>query len=352
MNNIKDRNSKEVIIQLKRAEIQKKILVKNIYKEYETYFQIVRNSIINSAEKGIFAIYSDLSLSDKELSLRELNIFLEKNISSLIYSKLPLITIEQLKLGDISNYQKQLSNVNATKELVEFNEYETVGFDYENELIDQETIEFNCNNKSNTYQYYESLEEEELASVNLDENSYLKSFSKETIIKKFEDEKNIVNAVLELIDQTNSYKLNDNEQGSDVFISNDNLNIFEFLDKSFSDFLLNLSYKINSELFKIRLINKILSEEAFKFLSNNNYIIRHPHPFAIRYDIKPNQLSAKNIKSSDIYLFNITNVELEFYNLDLSICRNNINELKSRFRILNKKQKYWKDKELTSNHLM
>ena len=45
-----------------------------------------------------------------------------------------------------------------------------------------------------------------------------------------------------------------------------------------------------------------------------------------------------------MYLFNITNVELEFYNLKLSNCKNNINNLKNRFRVLNKKQRYWQCK--------
>ena len=95
--------------------------------------------------------------------------------------------------------------------------------------------------------------------------------------------------------------------------------------------------------------DRILTEETYKCLSNNNSIIKHPYPFVIRYDLYPDKLSPINNKSSDIYLFNITNVELEFYNLDLSICRNNINELKSRFKLLNKKQRYWKNKELASN---
>ena len=82
----------------------------------------------------------------------------------------------------------------------------------------------------------------------------------------------------------------------------------------------------------------------------NNYLIKHPSPFVIRYDLNSNMLSVNNIKSSDIHLFNITNVELEFYNLDLAICRNNINELKNRFRLLNKKHRYWKHKELASNN--
>ncbi len=340
-------------IQLKRAEVQKIILIQNIYKEYETYFQIVRNSMFTSVEKGIISIYSDSSISDKELNTMELKRFLNKNISLLIHSKLPLITIEQLKLGYFSDYQKQIVNLNIFKELVEVKEDKAVNFEDDNELLATEDIEFNCNNNLNTYQYYESLGENELTSVNFDERSSLNSFSKEISIKKFEEEKSIVNTFLELIEETSVNNLNDyekiNDQTSDVFISSDNINIFEFIDKSFSNLLLNLSYKVNSELFKIKLLRKIISEESFKCLSINNYLIKHPHPFLIKYDLNPNKLSTNNIKYSYIYLLNITNIELEFYNLDLSICRNNINELKSRFRLLNKKQKYWKNKELALN---
>ena len=352
-NSIKGRNSKEVTIQLKRAEIQKNILIKNIYKEYEAYFNIVRKSMLNSVKKGIVDIYSNFSISDKALNSKELNIFLNKNINLLIKSKLPFITIEQLKLGDISDPTKQLVNVNLLKEFVKRKEYQTVNIDYENEITANESIEFHCDNNLNTYEYYETLSEDEISSVNLDESSYLNSFSKEISIEKIEDGKHLVNAVLELIEETSDNKLIDyekiNGQAPDVFISSDNLNIFEFIDKSYSNFLLNFSYIINSELYKIRLIRKIITEETFKCLSNNNSIIKHPYPFVIRYDLYPDKLSPINNNTSEVYLFNITNVELEFYNLDLSICRNNINELKSRFKLLNKKQRYWKNKELAAN---
>ena len=352
-NSIKGRNSKEVTIQLKRAEIQKNILIKNIYKEYEAYFNIVRKSMINSVKKGITGIYSNFSISDKALNSKELNIFLNKNINLLIKSKLPFITIEQLKLGDISDPTNQLVNVDVLKELVKRKEYQTVNIDYENEKTANESIELYCDNNLNTYEYYETLSEDEISSINLDESSYLNSFSKETSSEKIEDGKHLVNAVLELIEETSDNKLIDyekiNDQVPDVFISSNNLNIFEFIDKSFSNFLLNLSYRVNLELFKIKLIKKIITEETFKCLSNNNYIIKHPYPFVIKYDLYPDKLSLVYNKSSDVYLFNITNVELEFYNLDLSICRNNINELKSRFRLLNKKLRYWKNKELDSN---
>ena len=124
----------------------------------------------------------------------------------------------------------------------------------------------------------------------------------------------------------------------------------------FINFILNNSKLILYERFNKKLLNdlsitskKFISEATFKCLSNNNSIIKHPYPFVIRYDLYSDKFSPINNKSSDVYLFNITNVELEFYNLDLSICRNNINDLKNRFKLLNKKQRYWKNKELASN---
>ena len=52
-------------------------------------------------------------------------------------------------------------------------------------------------------------------------------------------------------DAANKLNLHENlnNQASDNFISSDNFNYFETIDKAFSHFLLNLSYKINSELF-------------------------------------------------------------------------------------------------------
>ncbi len=359
MNNYnKERNSKEVKIQLNRAEVKKNILIKNIYKEYENYFRIVRKSILTSTEKGIFSLYSELSRSNSNelLNVKELTNFLNQNINFIINSKLPLLTIEQLKLGDISDPQKKLVNEKVLKELGEFKdyqesqEYQGVDFDYENESITKESFEFHCNNNLNSYEYYELLSDDEFLSVDLDDNGYLNSFSKQNTLKNIEDKRNIIDSVIEIIEETKPNKLNFqenlNDEVNDVFISSDNLNFFETVDKAFSNFLLNLSYKINLELFKINLIKKFLTEDTFIFLSNKNNIIKHPHPFLIKYDFNLNKLSEYTNKYSDIYLFNLSNVELEFSNLDLSICRNNINELKKKFILLNKKQIYWKNKEL------
>ena len=184
-NSIKCRTSKEVSIQLKRAEVQKNILIKNIHKEYEIYFQIVRKSLFTSVEKGIFALYSELFISDSDKSLNpeELNNFLNQNISFFINSKLPFLTIEQLQLGNISNPPIQLANEKHLKELVEIKEYQTFNYDYKNEIITEESFEFHCNNNSNLYEYYELLKEDDFLSVNLDENGDLNSYSKKIVLK-------------------------------------------------------------------------------------------------------------------------------------------------------------------------
>ena len=351
-NSIKCRTSKEVKIQLKRAEVKKNILVKNIYKQYEIYFQIVRKSILTSVEKGISGLYDNLWIKDKVLNANELNNFLNKKISFLIHSQLPLITIEQLKLGEIGSCSNRLIDVDALKELVEFKKFQVIDFDYESNSITQEPSEFHCNNYSNTYEYYESIGEDTLSSVNLDETKNFYSFAKQNITKEILHKKDI-DSFLKLLEEIDDNKLfeyeNINDFSSDVYISVDNLSTFDIIDKSFSHLLLNLSYKINSELFKINLINKIISEDTFKCLFNSNYTIKNPNPFVIKYDLNQNNVFPYN-KSSDLYLFYLSNVELEFYNLDLSICRNKINELKNKFRLLNKKHIYWKNKGLILNN--
>ena len=340
-------------MQLKRAEGQKKLLIKNIYKEYEIYYQIVRKSILASVEKGLFGLYSDLSLNYKTFDANELTNFFNKKISLLIHSKIPFITIEQLRLEDIGYHSKHLINVNALKELVEFKKYQTFNFDYENDLITEEALEFHCNNDSNKYEYYESISENILSSVNLDERNNFNYFSKDNSANNNSNKQNI-DSFIQLKEEINDKELFEydyiKENVSDVFISSEDLNFFETIDKSFSNLLFTLSYNINLELFKIKIINKFISEDVLKTLSSSNYIINCPHPFVIKYNFNLNKLSADSNKSFDICLFNISNVELEFSNLELSICRNNINQLKDRFILLNKKYRYWKNKEFTLNN--
>ena len=116
-----------------------------------------------------------MSISDKTLNSRELNKFINEKISFLIHSKLPFITIEQLNLGDISDPQKHLVNLNAFKELLGCKEYQSDQFGYVNDLNTYEFLEFQSNDNSNTY-YYESFNQDDHSSVNLDERENFNSF--------------------------------------------------------------------------------------------------------------------------------------------------------------------------------
>jgi len=67
--------------QLERANIQKRILTRNIYKEYELYLNLVRDLLFISIEKGLNQIYSYPTINDNFLNENKLYSLFEKKIS-------------------------------------------------------------------------------------------------------------------------------------------------------------------------------------------------------------------------------------------------------------------------------
>jgi len=80
-------------------------------------------------------------------------------------------------------------------------------------------------------------------------------------------------------------------------------------------------------------------------------MIKHPYAFVINLELNLNRSSLKGNNFPSIIFFNISTVELEFKNLNLSIQRNKINELKNQFQHLIKKETYWRQKEITLNKI-
>ena len=167
-------------------------------------------------------------------------------------------------------------------------------------------------------------------------------------------EKEFIASLLELIEEVKFEKPIHSEKNNinqiDISPKHQNLKIFDLIDKSLENLLLNLSYKINQELFKANLIKKIISKDSFEYLIGKKLMIKHPHPFVINFEFNLNRSSGGQNFSSIIFL-NISSVELEFINLDLSIQRNKINELKNQLQRLIKKETYWRQKELTLNSI-
>ena len=80
-------------------------------------------------------------------------------------------------------------------------------------------------------------------------------------------------------------------------------------------------------------------------------MIKHPYPFVSNFELNLNRSSLIGNNFPSIILINISTVELEFKNLNLSIQRNKINELKNQFQRLIKKETYWRQKEITLNKI-
>jgi len=80
-------------------------------------------------------------------------------------------------------------------------------------------------------------------------------------------------------------------------------------------------------------------------------MMKHPYPFVINFEFNMNQSLTGSNNVPRIIFFNISTVELEFNNINLSIQRNKINDLKNQFQRLIKKERYWRQKEISLNKI-
>jgi len=338
--------------QLERAHTQKSILTRNIYREYELYLNRVRNILSISVEKGLNELYSYLSIKDNFLNAKGFCSLFEKKISKLIHSNLPLLTVEQLKINGIEKIRKkEIFNALA---ITKDNQKEE--FQYKDFFQLEESIQFKINEDiSNTSEYYQAENNDKFVSLDLDNNDHNNYLSNKNIIENIGVEKQFISSLIELIEavrvENPRHLEKENINQNDVTSRHQSINNFDLIDKSLEKLLLNLTYNINQELFKANLIKKMISKDSFEYLVGKNLMIKHPHPFVINFEFNINHPSLKKDNPPSIIFFNISIVELEFKNLNLSIQRNKINELKTEFQRLIKKEIYWKQKEITLNKI-
>ena len=108
----------KIYSQLQRAEIHKTRLITDIYREYELYLKLVRDLLYISVEKGLNELCGNQLLKGELSNLKELLGLFEKNISRLIFTSFPLLTVEQLKIKEIQNINQYVdfnSLGNSTK---------------------------------------------------------------------------------------------------------------------------------------------------------------------------------------------------------------------------------------------
>lgn len=342
--------------QLERADIQKRILTRNIYREYELYLNLVRDLLFISVEKGLNQIYSYPTINDNFLNENEFYSLFEKKISKLIFTNLPFLTVEQLKINEIEKNINKEINFTIFDSSTKIKDDQKEKFQYEDGFQLKEPIQFEITEDlSNTSEYYQAHNYERFVSLDLDNNHHNNYLSKNNIFENLGVEKQFISSLLELIGEEKvekpRYQEKENINQMDNLPKNQILNNFDLIDKSLENLLLNLSYNINQELFKANLIKKMISKDSFDYLVGKNFMIKHPYPFVINFELNLNRSSLIGNNFPSIIFFNISTVELEFKNLNLSIQRNKINELKNQFQRLIKKETYWRQKEITLNKI-
>ena len=342
--------------QLERADIQKRILTRNIYREYELYLNLVRDLLFISVEKGLNQIYSYPTINDNFLNENEFYSLFEKKISKLIFTNLPFLTVEQLKINEIEKNINKEINFTIFDSSTKIKDDQKEKFQYEDGFQLKEPTQFEITEDfSNTSEYYQAHNYERFVSLDLDNNHHNNYLSKNNIFENLGVEKQFISSLLELIGEEKvekpRYQEKENINQMDNLPKNQILNNFDLIDKSLENLLLNLSYNINQELFKANLIKKMISKDSFDYLVGKNFMIKHPYPFVINFEFNLNRSSLIGNNLQSIIFFNISTVELEFKNLNLSIQRNKINELKNQFQRLIKKETYWRQKEITLNKI-
>ncbi len=342
--------------QLERADIQKRILTRKIYREYELYLKLVRDLIFNSVEKGLNQIYSYPTINDNFLNENLFHSLFEKKISKLILNNLPFLTVEQLKINEIEKNINKEINLNILDISTKIKDDQKEEFQYEDGFQFKEPTQLEITGDfSNTSEYYQADNYERFVSLDLDSNHHNNYLSKNNIVENLGVEKKFISSLLELIEEEKvekpRYQEKENINQMDNLPKNQILNNFDLIDKSLENLLLNLSYNINQELFKANLIKKMISKDSFDYLVSKNFMIKHPHPFVIKFELNLNRSSQVGNNFPSIIFFIISTIELEFKNLNLSIKRNKINELKNQFQRLIKKETYWRQKEITLNKI-
>jgi len=269
---------------------------------------------------------------------------------------LPFLTVEQLKINEIEKNINEGIHLTIFDSSTKIKDDKKEKFRYQDSFQLKEPTQFEITEDfSNNSEYYQVHNYEKFGSLDLDNNDHNNYLSKDNFFENLGVEKQFISSLLDLIGEEKVEKPSHPEKNNinqmDNLPKNQILNNFDLIDKALENLLLNLSYNINQELFKANLIKKMISKDSFDYLVGKNFMIKNPYPFVINFELNLNRSSSIGNDFPSIIFFNISTVELEFENLNLSIQRNKIYELKNQFQRLIKKETYWRQKEITLNKI-
>jgi len=346
-----EKNYKKVNDQLFNIGCRKSKIKKQIYSLYDSYLTIVRSKLqnyIGEAIKANFIMASDeISVEDQKVIL-----FIKKDLRNIVNDILPFLTIEQLSIkkeykiaNPIKNYKDLDNNYNPKEEVSVINNFQITDtnyltnyctFYYKNLINEDDSININVDNYVLKNKYFDSYKHHE----NL---GYINST---ILLKDFDEDKLSLNIY--------------QSKEDNYFIPiefNDIILWIDTLESSLNLYLQDLSIKINNALFNKSIINRFINNDLLLYVFDNHILFNNPSPFLLTFDPSQTQYinfdeNFREAKFSKINLININSAELEFININLSILKNKLLDLKSNIYLLIKKENYWCNKlKLNSNIL-
>ena len=122
LNNLKNFNNytdiDKINSQLESADIQKRILTRKIYREYELYLNLVRDLLLISVEKGLNQIYSYPTINDNFLNENEFCSFFEKEIyERALESTTGELILKLENLSEINSFNISKKSINRIEDV-------------------------------------------------------------------------------------------------------------------------------------------------------------------------------------------------------------------------------------------
>ena len=193
-------DTEKINSQLERAYIQKRILTKNIHREYELYLNIVRDLLFISVEKGLNQIYSYPTINENFLNKNESYSLFERKISKLIFTNLPFLTVEQLKINEIKKNINREINFTIFDSSKKTKDDQKEKFQYEDGFQLKEPTQLEITEDfSNTSEYYQTHNYEKFVSLDLDNNDHNNYLSKNNIFENLGVEKQFIYSLICLL---------------------------------------------------------------------------------------------------------------------------------------------------------
>ncbi len=342
-----EKTYKKINDQLFHIGCKKSKIKKEIYSLYDLYLKIIRFKLQNYIGEAIRAILFEsghgFSVKDQKT-----NLFIKNDLKEIVNDILPFLTIEQLSIekdykipNRIENNREFKSNYNLKEEVDTVSNFEGINitnstnycnFYYQNLINDNKNI--NIGNYT--------LENEYIDNHKNDEN--FGCINSKILLSDFDEDKLSLNTY-----QSKNSKYFVPIEFKDIILWMDTL------ETSLNLYLQDLSIEINNQLFKRNIFKRFINNDLLAYVFNNHLLFSNPSPFVLKFDpsltqyinFDENFSENKFLKTN---LISINSVELEFININLSMLKNKLLELKSNIYLLIKKEDYWCNKlKLSSN---